>query len=144
MDYLGMIIAGIIGAVGSYWISIYLGKGATMGAALMTLISGVVFPNLPFIAPELGPTLAVVSTTGAYAGMIAKKNASNIWELVIIGCIVGIISIPASAVYVGVGGKLGTMAAISCLAWLGVKKVFRVGMSKEKRIENQQKIAIEK
>lgn len=143
MDYLSMIIAGIIGAVGSYWISIHLGKGATMGAAVMTLLSGVVFPNLPFIAPELGATLAVVSTTGAYAGMIAKKNAPNIWELVIIGSVVGLISILASAVYAGVGGKLGTMAAISCLAWLGVKKVFKVGMSKEETIRNQE-IAIEK
>ncbi|HHT50184.1 MAG TPA: hypothetical protein GXZ78_01770 [Eubacteriaceae bacterium] len=135
MDNIAILIAGIIGSVGSYWISLYLNKGATMGAALMTLLSGLVFPNLPFIEPALGATLAVVSTTGAYAGMISKKNVPNIVEMVVIGVFVGTISILAMTTYSGVGGKLGTMAAISCLAWLGIKKVFKIGAVGKKEEE---------
>lgn len=127
MDNIAILLAGIIGSVGSYWISLHLNKGATMGAALMTLLSGLIFPNIPFIDPALGATLAVVSTTGAYAGMISKKNIPNIMEMVIVGVFVGTISILAMTTYAGVGGKLGTMAAISCFVWLGVKKAFKIG-----------------
>lgn len=134
MENFAMLLAGIIGAVGAYWISLHLNKGATMGAALMVLLSGLIFPNIPSIDPALGATLAVVSTTGAYAGMISKKNVPNIVEMVIVGAIVGLISILAAAAYAGVGGKLGTMAAISCLIWLGIKKVLKVG-TKEKSLE---------
>jgi len=79
--------------------------------------------------------LAVVSTTGAYAGMISKKNVPNIVEMVVIGVFVGTISILAMTTYSGVGGKLGTMAAISCLAWLGIKKVFKIGAVGKKEEE---------
>ncbi len=128
MNNVLILLAGIVGAVGSYWIGINLNKGATMGAAVITLLSGLIFP---YINPEIGPTLAVVATSGAYAGMISKKNAPHIWEMVIVGAIVGMVSILATSTYIGVGGKLGTMAAIACFIWIGIKKTFKIDVPKE-------------
>jgi len=123
MNNILILLAGIFGTISAYWISIKLNKGAVMGSAIVVLASGIIFP---YINSEIGSTLAVVATTGSYAGMISKKNAPNIWETVIIGFIVGIVFILATTTYVGVGGKLGTMAAISCFIWLGIKKTFKI------------------
>jgi len=128
MNNIWILLAGILGTVASYWISIKLNKGAVMGSAVVVLLSGIIFP---YINPELGSTLAVVATTGSYAGMISKKNAPNLWETVMIGFLVGIVFNLATTTYVGVGGKLGTMAAISCFIWLGVKKTFKIYVLKD-------------
>lgn len=126
MNNIWILLASIFGAVGAYWISIYLKKGAVLGSAIITILSGIIFPK---IIPGLGSTLAVVATAGSYAGMISKKNASKIWEMIFIGFFVGMVFILSSSVYMGIGGKLGTIAAISCFAWLGVKKVYKIGLS---------------
>lgn len=123
MNNILILLAAILGTIGSYWVSIKLDKGAVMGSAIVVLISGIIFP---YISSEIGSTLAVVATTGSYAGMISKKNAPNVWETVTIGLIVGVVFILATSTYVGVGGKLGTMAAISCFIWLGIKKTFKI------------------
>ncbi len=128
MENILIILIAIAGTTTAYFISIYLNKGPTMGAAVTTLLSGIVFS---YMDSELGLTLAVVATTGAYAGMISKKKAPRIWEMIIIGFIVGTISILATSTYVGVGGKLGTIAAISCLSWIGMKKAFNIEIVKE-------------
>ena len=36
----------------------------------------------------------------------------------------GILFVAANSAYIGIGGRLGTIAAIACFAWLGFKKVF--------------------
>lgn len=128
MNTLWILFAGVIGSVSAYWISIHLNKGAVMGSAIVTLLSGIIFP---YIHPEIGKTLALVATAGSYAGMISKKNIPHILEMVAIGIIVGIVSILATTTYVGVGGKLGTMAAISCFIWMGIKKLFNATVNKE-------------
>ena len=43
--------------------------------------------------------------------------------MVFVGLICGSVFILASNAYVGVGGRLGTMAAISGFTWLGIKKI---------------------
>ena len=126
MANIWILLSAIFGAVGAYWISISLNKGAVLGSAIITLLSGILFPRF---VPELGATLASVATSASYAGMISKKNVPKLWEMVFVGCFVGIIFILSSSAYVGLGGKLGTIGAISCFAWLGLKKVYKVGLS---------------
>lgn len=126
MENIWILLSAILGSVGAYWISISLNKGGVLGSAIVTLLSGLLFPRF---VPEFGSTLALVATAGSYAGMISKKNVPNIVEMVFIGGFVGIIFILSSSAYVGLGGRLGTIAAISCFAWLGLKQVYRVGVS---------------
>lgn len=126
MENIWIVLSAIFGAVGAYWISISLNKGGVLGSAIITLLSGIIFPHF---VPGLGPTLASVATSASYAGMISKKNVPNLWEMVFVGCFVGIIFILSSSAYVGFGGKLGTIGAISCFAWLGLKQVYKIGLS---------------
>ena len=60
----------------------------------------------------------------SYAGMISVENALNIREMAIISLMTGILYIAGNSAYIGIGGRLGTIAAISCFAWLGFKKAF--------------------
>lgn len=123
MESIWIVLSAILGSVGAYWISIFLNKGGVLGSATITLLSGILLPRF---VPGMGTTLAMAATTGSYAGMISKKNVPKLWEMIFIGCFVGIIFILSSSAYVGLGGKLGTIAAISCFAWLGLKKVYKV------------------
>lgn len=122
MENILILLAAIFGAVGAYVISINLNKGAVIGSAIITLISGIIFPRL---IPEIGSTLAVVAAAGSYAGMISKQNVSELWEMTFVGAVVGIVFILSASTYIGLGGRLGTIAAISCFVWLGAKKLYR-------------------
>jgi len=126
MENMWILLSAVFGSIGSYWISIPLNKGGVLGSAIITLVSGILFPR--FI-PELGATLAVVATAGSYAGMVSKKNVPKLWEMACIGIFVGIIFILSTSAYVGLGGKLGTIAAISCFAWLGLKRIYKLRLT---------------
>lgn len=121
MENLEIIITAVIAGVMAYAISVKLEKGAVFGSAIVVLLSGLFLPHFF----ENGATLAVVATTSSYAGMVAGKNVPNLVEMAVVGFIVGLVFILAEPAYAGVGGKLGTMAAISCLTWLGFKKIHR-------------------
>lgn len=115
-----MIVAGIA----TYTVSIVLKKGAVIASAVVTLASGML---IPYFFPTMGPLLTTAAACASYAGMISVENALNLFEMAIISLMTGILFIAANSAYPGIGGRLGTIAAISCFAWLGFKKVF-VGM----------------
>ena len=121
MEEIIILVISIIAGMATYAISNKLKKGPVIGSAVVTLVAGIVFP---YLSADLGLTLATVSACSSYAGMISVENALNVWEMAIISLITGILFIAASNAYIGIGGKLGTMAAISCFSWLGFKKVF--------------------
>ncbi|ABR50241.1 hypothetical protein Amet_4160 [Alkaliphilus metalliredigens QYMF] len=136
MENMMIIITAIFGGMAAYYISIELNKGAVFGSAVVTLVSGIF---LPHFIPGIGSTLAVVATTASYAGMVAVKNVPNLKEMSVVGFIVGAVFILTTPAYAGVGGKLGTIAAISCFTWIGIKKVYMmvtVERSKDKVVEN--------
>lgn len=128
MDNLAIIITAILAGVAAYGISVKLEKGAVFGSAIVVLLSGLFLPHFF----EMGDTLAVVATTSSYAGMVAAKNVPNLKEMAAVGFIVGVLFILAQPVYLGVGGKLGVIAAIACLAWIGLKKGYTMVFVKGK------------
>lgn len=128
MNNVTIIIVSIIAALASYYINVNLKRGGVFGAALVILVAGVAFPHF---FPEIGSSLAVMATISAYAGMIAPAKFPKISEMVVVGFIAGLIYIATSSAYVGVGGKLGTIAAISCLTWMGIRKVLFSTKSQE-------------
>lgn len=111
----------IIAGITTYIISHILKRGAVIASAIVTLIAGIM---LPYFFPLIGVTLASVAACSSYAGMISLENALNLREMSIISLISGILFIATTNAYVGIGGKLGTIAAIACFSWLGFKKVF--------------------
>ena len=129
-----IIIVSVVAALASYYININLKRGGVFGAALVILIAGFA---LPHFFPETGSNLAVMATVAAYAGMIALPKFPKLWEMVFVGIIAGLIYIATSVAYVGVGGKLGTIAAISCLTWYGIKKVAGLAPFDKKEAETK-------
>ncbi len=123
MDQLTMIVVAVVAAVAAYSISIEMGKGGVFGSAVVTLIAGVLFKYLETEGFITITGLAVVATTAGYAGMAAQKNIANVKEMAIVGLITGILYIAGANAFIGVGGRLGTIAAISCFSWVGFKSV---------------------
>lgn len=121
MEELIILIISITAGLATYIVSNTLKRGGVIASAIITLIAGLM---LPYFFPLTGGVLATAAACSSYAGMISVENARNLWEMAIISLISGIIFIAASSSYIGIGGRLGTIAAISCFAWLGFKKVF--------------------
>ena len=121
MEVIIVLIISIAAGMATYVVNNILKRGAVIAAAIVSLVSGLM---LPYFFPQMGSTLVTAAACSSYAGMISVENALNVWEMAIISLMTGILFIAASSAYVGIGGRLGTIAAISCFAWLGFKKVF--------------------
>lgn len=103
----------------TYTIIFKLKKGPVLASALVTLTSGLL---LPYVFPEKGVLLTTVATAGSYAAMVSKDKFPRLLDMVFVGLICGLVFILTQEVFVGVGGRLGSIAAISCFTWLGIKK----------------------
>lgn len=121
MEEVIILIISIAAGMATYIVSNILKRGAVIASAIITLVSGLM---LPYFFPLNGGLLATAAACSSYAGMISVENALNLWEMAVISLMTGILFIAASSAYIGIGGRLGTIAAISCFAWLGFKKVF--------------------
>lgn len=121
MEEVIILIVSIASGMATYIVSHILKRGAVIASAIITLVSGLMFP---YFFPLMGNVLATAAACSSYAGMISLENALNLLEMAIISLMTGILFIAARSAYIGIGGRLGTIAAISCFAWLGFKKVF--------------------
>ncbi len=104
----------------TYLIIHKLKKGPVIASAVVTLLSGILLPSL---LPEEGMLLATVATAGSYAAMVSKEKFPKLVDMIFVGVLCGIVFILTQEVFVGVGGRLGSIAAISCFSWLGLKKI---------------------
>lgn len=121
MEEIIILVISIVAGIATYIVSNILKRGAVIASAIVTLVSGLM---LPCFFPSTGNLLATAAACSSYAGMISVENALNPLEMAVISLMTGILFIAASNAYMGIGGRLGTIAAISCFAWLGFKKVF--------------------
>ncbi|TJX14328.1 hypothetical protein E9840_06635 [Tissierella creatinini] len=121
MEEIIVLAISVAAGISTYIVSNILKRGASIASSIITLVSGIM---LPYFFPQIGKTLVSAAACASYAGMISVENALNLREMAIISLVTGILYIAASSAYSGIGGRLGTIAAISCFAWLGFKKVF--------------------
>lgn len=121
MEEMIILTISVSAGMATYIVSHILKRGAVIASAIITLVSGLM---LPYFFPLMGSVLATAAACSSYAGMISLENALNLLEMAIISLMTGILFIAARSAYAGIGGRLGTIAAISCFAWLGFKKVF--------------------
>lgn len=115
-----ILLVAVLATSVTYTIIYKLKKGTVLASALVTLTSGIVFP---YIFPEKGILLATVATAGSYAAMVSREKFPRLLDMVFVGIICGLVFILTQEVFVGVGGRLGSIAAISCFTWLGIKKI---------------------
>lgn len=121
MEELVVLIVAVVAGLATYIVSNILKRGPVIASALITLVAGLI---LPYFFPATGNVLAAAAACTSYAGMISVENALHLGEMTIISLLTGILFVASTSAYIGIGGKLGTIAAISCFAWLGFKKVF--------------------
>lgn len=134
MESLYIIVVSILAAIATYGISVYMKKGAVFGSAVVTLVSGIVFP---YFFPALGTKMAIMAACSSYGGMVAVKYVPRLGEMAAVGFIMGIIYIITENAYVGIGGRLGTIAAIACFTWFGIKRVYAMLGSSESQEQAQ-------
>lgn len=133
MEEITILIICILAGMATYIVSNILMRGAVIASAMITLVSGLL---IPYFFPTTGATLASAAACASYAGMISIENALNVFEMGVISLMTGILYIAASNAYPGIGGRLGTIAAISCFAWLGIRKVF-IGLPEQRHEEKR-------
>ena len=121
MEEIIILIISVVAGIATYIVSNFLKRGPVIASAIITLVSGLM---LPYFFPSIGGVLATAAACSSYAGMISLENALDLFEMGVISLMTGILFIAARSAYPGIGGRLGTIAAISCFAWLGFKKVF--------------------
>lgn len=134
MKELIILLAALTAGVTTYIVSNFLKRGAVIGSAIITLVAGLM---LPYFFPAIGTEMALAAACASYAGMISIENALNLIEMSVISLMTGILFLAASQAFPGIGGRLGAMAAISCFAWLGFKKVFKLNEVNQKPSEEK-------
>lgn len=134
MNNIIILIVAMISGLATYTISTVLKKGTVFASATVILVAGIL---IPYFFNELGSQLAGVAACASYAGMASTKVIPRLREMLAVSAIAGSIFVFTLHAYEGVGGKLGTIAAISCFTLLGVKKILS---RKEKEEPNKVKV----
>ncbi|MEA3430145.1 MAG: hypothetical protein U9R08_02640 [Nanoarchaeota archaeon] len=105
LEHYNVILASVIGAVATYYLSVNLGFGAVIGAGVVGVAS-VYVCKIWKCAKDLPPPAYM----GAFVGMSAPFVLSSLWFVALAGVVAGVIYALSHEVYTGMGGKLGTIA----------------------------------
>lgn len=108
IDSITQVFFVLIGAVGTYFLSINL----SLGAVIASGVCGTLGSFLPLInkKSEILKTAPVALYCGSFVGMSSPLIAKNIIFVALAGLIAGLIYIFSKNVMNGFGGKLGTIA----------------------------------
>ncbi|MEM2643116.1 MAG: hypothetical protein QXO34_03120 [Candidatus Bathyarchaeia archaeon] len=99
-----MPLISIVSAISSYFINHDLGQGPVIAASIVGLVAGLFFKE---------PLYAVTSYSAAFMGMSSKAVIPEWYYFVLIGIIHSLVVIALLNVFVGWGGKAGTMGFIA-------------------------------
>ncbi|MCU4973572.1 hypothetical protein OB955_12570 [Halobacteria archaeon AArc-m2/3/4] len=110
--------AAVVGAVSTVVLSVRLELGAVVGSAFVGLVAGIAFPTL---LPELGETVAAVAFCASFVGMSSTGRLRGEAHVALAGCLCGLVFIVVTPAFVGAGGKLGTVAFVSCVTVSGIR-----------------------
>lgn len=120
MLWLSFAVAIAAGAVG-FWLRHDRGLSSVEASAWIALVSGVLLPRLH----ESGIFLAGVSACVSYAAMSSKTRVTNRWEMAVVSVLCAAIAYGSRSCLIGVGGRLGTFAALAVLLYSGLSYVKR-------------------
>ena len=112
----GYALAGAAAAGVTSVYSVRLGHGPVQASALVGLVGGLVCPPLL----PAGEGLAGVVFCASFAGMARPTRVPGAWTTATAGAVCGLLVAATSTVFVGFGGKLGTIAFAACLIVRGL------------------------
>ena len=117
-----LVLVATVAAAATYLVSVGLDHGPVVGSAVVGLIAGLVCPPL-FAA---GDAVAAVAFCASFAGMATPERIPGTGAMVTAGALSGLVFVGAAPYFVGLGGKLGTIAFTACLLTVGVRSIGRV------------------
>lgn len=109
-----------VAAVATVLLNRRLGLGAVVGSALVGVVAGVAFP---VVAPAVGGTLAAAAYCASFVGMSSTERLPEPAHFALAGAVSGVVFVAATAALPGAGGKLGTVAFVSCVALAGLERL---------------------
>jgi hypothetical protein len=112
-------VVGAAGAVATFVLGVRGGRGPVAASALVGLAGGC----LPLLGVPAGERLAAVVFCASFAGMSSPRRLATARALAAAGACCGLLVAASGGVFVGAGGKLGTIAFASCLLVSGVERV---------------------
>ena len=107
-------LCSIIGAALTWYLNHQLGAGAIVSNGLVGLIAALILP-----AP-----LAGIAYTASFVGMSSTSVIPSVYWALAGGLVVSIVVLSTTEVYAGIGGKGGTIAALSTLITKAVLSLF--------------------
>lgn len=133
MAKLIIITIAIVSGILTYIITNKLNKSGTFASSIVSLTFGII---LPLLFEDNGTTYALVAACSSYAGMVSAKLVTHTWAMGFVSLLTGILFIIFSSAYEGVGGRLGTIAAIACMTYIGIRNFGSLNIQ-EKNKENK-------
>ncbi|MBW3015932.1 hypothetical protein KY330_05920 [Candidatus Woesearchaeota archaeon] len=118
-EHYNVVIGSVMGAVVTYYISVNLGYGPVIGAGVVGVLGALICKGIGCLSGLGAPVYM-----GAFVGMSSALVLPGFALVALAGLIAGILFVSTHDVYIGLGGKLGTMAFMGvCLALLIMKLV---------------------
>lgn len=109
-----IIIAGIFGALVTYFLNNKIQLGSVLASALISVLTAgffFIFPEL--ISKYLTANIPVVVMGSSFIGMATNRVISQYWIIGFSGLIFSVIFLFTGSFFEGFGGSLGTTASIS-------------------------------
>jgi len=113
-----LLVVSVVAALASFYLNNNLKQGAVIGSAAVGLVAGIIGKFVPSFAP-----LATMAICASFAGMANTKRFPDLWQMGVVGVVVGLVYMFSSPFLGGAGGKLGCIAFGSCLGVRGVLDV---------------------
>lgn len=107
---------GAIASYLTYWLSKKWLNNIVLSSSLVGLAGGLILPK---ILPLNGFIIAIVIYCASFAGMSGTTRFKKDYQFLIAGAISGLIFFNTLPIFVGLGGKLGTIGFVSSLFTMG-------------------------
>lgn len=107
----------ILGAVVTYHINKINKTGTIFASSGVGLLAGLILPK---IYGPVGVSYAVAAFCGSFVGMTVIDRLANEFYLFVTSLFGGVIFLYTQVNFIGLGGKLGTTAFASVVAWWGL------------------------
>lgn len=119
MNIITIILASVLGATVTFYVSEQLKQGPVRASALLSLTIGLFFYCFPNVLNVyLTQNIPLVFIGASFIGMASPKGKNNYLLLAFAGLLFSIVYINKSAFFKGYGGALGTLAFIALITTL--------------------------
>ncbi|WP_405368467.1 hypothetical protein [Nonlabens sp. Asnod2-A12] len=137
MNYVIIVLVGILGSVLTYYVNEHLKQGAVRASALLALIVGLFFYIFPDVLNEyLSKSIPIVFIGTSFIGMVASHSKGSYLRLALAGILFSVIYLNKGNFFNGYGGALGTIAFIALLTTMVISNAFSKRKKAKKKIKS--------